>query len=81
MNGTAGTDPNGILAVQGADSLAGPWTDLACSIDGTAFTPLVAGVVITEGSGTTRSVEVRDAYALTDAAHPRRFLRLRVSTP
>ena len=77
--GTANTDLT--LTAQGADSLAGPWTDLARSNGGAAFAPLVAGVVITEGSGTIRSVEVRDAYVITDPAHPRRFLRLRVSTP
>ena len=76
---TANTDLT--LAVQGADSLAGPWTDLARSNGGAAFAPLVAGVAITEGSGTIRSAEVRDAYAITDPAHPRRFLRLRVSSP
>ena len=76
---TANTDLT--LAVQGADSPAGPWTDFARSTVGATFAPLVAGVVITEGSGTIRSVEVRDAYTLTDAVHPRRFLRLRVIWP
>ncbi len=70
------------LAVQGADSLAGPWTDLARSIGGAAFTVITSGATAAEsGTGTTRAVEVRHAYAITDPAHPRQFLRLRISSP
>ncbi len=70
------------MTVQGCDSLSGPWTDLAQSTAGAAFTALVGGVTLTEtGSGATRNVEVRDLYLLTDPAHPRRFLRLEVTGP
>ena len=68
------------LSVQGADSLSGPWTDLAESVNGNVMTLLAAGAVVTEtGTGATRNVEVRDAFTLGQASHPRRFLRLKVS--
>jgi hypothetical protein len=69
------------MTVQAADSLAGPWAGLARSTAGGAFTGLVAGVGITEGTGAVRSVQVRDLNAVTNAAYPRRFLRLIVSRP
>jgi autotransporter-associated beta strand protein len=70
------------LTVQAGDSLAGPWTNLARSSSGAAFTALVGGVGITEsGAGATRNVEVRDPFLITDPAHPRRFLRLSVTRP
>ncbi len=65
------------LTAQGGDAPAGPWTDLATSVNGAAFTAQ-AGSVTETGTGATRTVQVRDQYLLTDAAHPRRFLRLRV---
>lgn len=65
------------MTVQGADTLAGPWTDLATSVNGTAFVPL-AGSVTENGSGATRSVQASDQYLVTDPAHPRRFIRVRV---
>jgi len=70
------------LTVEGADSMAGPWTDLASSGGGSPMTALVGGVIITEtGTGATRTVEVRDPHLLTDPAHPRRFMRLEVTRP
>jgi hypothetical protein len=67
------------LTVQGADSAAGPWTDLARSTAGAPTSALLGGVTVTEtGTGATRSVEVRDLYLLTDPTHPRRFLRVEV---
>jgi hypothetical protein len=70
------------ITVQGSDELTGPWTDLARSISGTAFSPLAGGVTVLEtGTGPTRNVEVRDSYLLTEPAHPRRFLRLDVTRP
>ena len=78
--GTANTELT--LTVQGADSIAGQWTDLARSAGGAAFASLVAGVVVNEsGAGTLRTVEVRDVFLMADPVHPRRFLRLRVSNP
>ena len=68
------------LTVRGADSPAGPWTDLARSANGTATAPLLGGVTVTESpSGAVRSVEVRDLYLTSDPVHPRRFLRLQIS--
>jgi autotransporter-associated beta strand protein len=70
------------LTVQAGDSLAGPWTNLARSSSGAAFTGLVGGVGITEsGTGATRNVEIRDPFLITDPARPRRFLRLSVTRP
>ena len=66
------------LTVQAADALAGPWTDLAQSTGGGAFSVLAAGATVNEtGTGATRSVQVRDLYSTGDPAHPRRFLRVR----
>lgn len=70
------------LTVQAADSLAGPWTNLARSTNGAAFTVLVSGATVNEtGSGDTRSVTVCDVYQVTDPAHPKRFMRLEVTGP
>lgn len=70
------------LTVQASGSLDGPWTDLARSAAGSPFTALVGGVTVTEsGAGATRNVTVRDLYLMSDAAHPRRFLRLSASRP
>ena len=70
------------ITVQGADNLAGPWTDLAASVNGTATAPLLAGVTVMEtGSGATRSVEVRDLYLIGDPLHPRRSMRVQVTKP
>ena len=41
--------------------------------------PLISGVVVAEtGGGGVENVEVRDAFALGDPEHPRRFIRLLV---
>ena len=70
------------ITVQGADNLAGPWTDLAASVNGAATAPLLAGVTVIEtGSGATRSVEVRDLYLTSDPLHPRRSMRVQVTRP
>jgi autotransporter-associated beta strand protein len=67
------------LTVRGADSVLGPWTDLAQSVGGAPLVPLVAGVGVAEsGSAATPTVEVRDLFLVTDPAHPRRFLQLHV---
>ena len=74
---TANTDLT--LTVQAADTPAGPWTDLARSTGGAAFSVLAAGATATEtGSGTIRVVEVRDIFTTSDPAHPRRFLRMQL---
>jgi autotransporter-associated beta strand protein len=68
-----------ILTVQAAASPAGPWTGLAVSSGGGAFTALVPGTDITEtGDGELRALVVRDLYLRSDPAHPRRFMRLQV---
>ena len=69
------------IVVQGADNAAGPWTDLAASVNGGATAPLV-GVTVTEtGAGATRSVEVRDLYLMNNPAHPTRFMKVQVTKP
>ena len=67
-----------ILArIQGADSLSGPWTDLAESTAAASFSPLIAGATVNEKSaGPTRAVTFTDLYLATDLAHPLRFFRL-----
>lgn len=68
------------LTVQVADSLTGPWLNLAQSINGAPFSALVSGAVVTEsGSGPTRLVSVRDIYQVNDPAHPKRFMVLSVT--
>lgn len=65
--------------VQGADSASGPWTDLARSTNGGAFSALVGGVPISEtGTGVIRTMQVGDQYLVGDPLHPTRFLRLQV---
>jgi hypothetical protein len=69
------------LIVQGSDDL-NTWTNLARSVGGVSFTPLVSGVTIHEtGAGMVRTVEVRDRYSIGDPARPRRFLRLVAEIP
>ncbi|MEQ1858907.1 MAG: M60 family metallopeptidase [Chthoniobacteraceae bacterium] len=68
--------------VQGADSPAGPWADLARSMSGGAFGALLGGVGVSEsGAGLVRNVEVGDLFSIGDPAHPNRFLRLLITTP
>lgn len=70
------------IVVQAADTAAGPWTDLASSVNGAPMTALIGEATVTEtGAGATRTVDVRDLYLLTDPAHPRRFMRLDVTRP
>ncbi len=70
------------LTVQAADTLTGPWLDLARSTAGNPFAPITAGTTILETTtGPLRSVEVRDVYLLADPAHPRRFMRLQLTQP
>ena len=67
------------VTIQGADSLAGPWTDLARSTGAAPFAALVAGPSVSEtGSGATRTVEMQDLYLVTDSAHPTRYFRLSI---
>jgi len=71
------------IVVQASDTLAANgWTDLASSINGAAITALIGGVTVMEtGSGSARTVQVRDLYSVNDPAHPRRFMRLKVTSP
>jgi hypothetical protein len=72
---TSATDA--LVKIQAAESPAGPWTDLAQSSGGTAFSPIVGGATVSEsGSGQTRAVEFNDLYLTTDPAYPKRFFRL-----
>ena len=68
------------LTVQASDSPAA-WTDLARSTAGAPFVLLAPGATATEtGTGNTRQVTVTDLYPVTDPAHPRRFMRLKITT-
>lgn len=75
---TAATDVT--LSVLGTDNLiAGPWTELARSTGGAAFTVIASGATVSEsGTGSARSVQVGDVYLTNDHAHPKRFLKLQV---
>ena len=67
------------LTVQASDSLA-TWTDLAQSTAGAPFVVLVSGATAAEtGTGNMRQVTATDVYAVTDAAHPQRFMRLKIT--
>ena len=72
---TSKTDIN--IIAQGADEAGGPWSTLAQSTSGSAFTPVAAGATASEaGTGTARTVQVGDSYTLPDNNHPKRFLRV-----
>ena len=71
-----------IMSVQAADSPSGPWTNLAQSVNGAAFSSLVSGTSLQEtGTGNVRTVTAGDLYQMTDPSHPRRFMRLQVAGP
>jgi len=68
------------ITVQAADDLNGSWTDLASSVNGGGFSLSTPGATVLEtGTGNTRAVTVTDLYPTTDPAHPKRFLRMKVS--
>lgn len=67
------------LSVIAADSLTGPWTGIARSTNGAAFTAIAPGALVSEtGAGSVRNVESTDIVLITDPAHPKRFMRLKV---
>ncbi len=67
------------LMVTAADMPAGPWIELARSTLGGPFAAMVIDAVVEEsGEDDERTVIVRDAFVIGDAAHPQRFLRLEV---
>jgi hypothetical protein len=62
-----------------ADTLTGPWTEIARSTNGTPFTAIAPGALVNEtGAGTVKNVESTDIILITDPAHPKRFMRLEV---
>ena len=64
------------LIVQGSNSPAGPWATLATSTNGASFTG--AGYVNeTNGSGSLKTVEIRDTINMSAA--PSRFMRISVT--
>jgi hypothetical protein len=74
--------PDLTLKVQAADSLSGPWTDLAQSAAGATFSVVTPGAVVSEMLiGDIRQITVTDLYSTTDPAHAARFIRLQVFTP
>ncbi len=77
---TAATDL--ILTVQADDDLSGPWTDVAVSAGGSAFSASLPGITVIEtDTSAVRMVEIRDSVTWLDPLHQRRFLRLRASKP
>lgn len=67
------------MFVQSSESPEGPWTEIARSVNGDAFTPLVVGCEVFEtGEENIRSVEIRDSHPTSDPTHPRGFLRVGV---
>ena len=81
INLTRTLDRNDItLTAQAADSLNGPWSNLARSINGNPFTLLDPGATVSEtGTGNERRVTLSDVYPVNGPAHPLRFLRLEVT--
>ena len=77
------TDRSGLtLTVQGADSAAGPWADLASSTNGTAFVAILPYVTVAEtGTGGSRAVTITDIFQVGTPIPTNRFMRLRVSAP
>jgi RHS repeat-associated protein len=68
------------MTIQACDSVGGDWSDLATSVNGSAFAPATGGVSISEsGTGNARNVTVCDVYPLNDPAHPQRYMRLKVT--
>jgi hypothetical protein len=54
-----------------ADSLTGPWSEIARSSNGAAFTVIAPGALVREsGTGSVRNVETTDMVLITDPAHP-----------
>lgn len=70
------------LTVQANDVLTDTWTDLAQSVSGAAFALIHGSATISEsGTGNARALTVGDLFQVTDPAHPRRFMRLKVTAP
>ncbi|BCU79353.1 hypothetical protein llg_40680 [Luteolibacter sp. LG18] len=69
-----------VLSVVAADTPTGPWTAVARSTNGAAFSVLAVGATVQEqGSTPLKAVQAEDIYLVPDASHPRRFMRLEVS--
>lgn len=74
---TAATDLT--ISVIAADSLTGPWEEIARSTNGAAFTAIAPGALVNEsGAGSVRNVEATDIVLITDPAHPKRFMRVEI---
>lgn len=72
---TAATDLT--LSVIAADTLTGPWTEIARSTNGAAFAAIAPGALASEsGTGTIRNAQCTDIVLTTDPAHPKRFMRV-----
>ncbi|MEZ0388745.1 MAG: Ig-like domain-containing protein, partial [Verrucomicrobium sp.] len=81
---TAATDL--VMTVQASDDLGNNWVDLARSEGGGGFVALVQGVTVVEEAvlglaGGVVGVKVSDSVLISDPAHPRRFMRVRVGLP
>ena len=70
------------LSVEAASAVGGSWTTLARSTGGNPFVVLEAGASVTDpGTGNARAVTVTDLYLVDDPAHPKRFMRMQVTSP
>jgi fibronectin-binding autotransporter adhesin len=68
-----------ILTVQASEDLT-TWSDIASSTSGNPFTALISGLTLTETpNGAFQSIQLTDPALTTDAAHPKRFLRVQVT--
>ena len=68
------------ITVQAADNLTGLWTDLAGNMNGAGFNIITPGASVLEtGTGNTRAVTISDLYPITNPAHPKRFMRVKVT--
>ena len=68
------------LRVQAADSLQGPWENLAESVSGNPFVAQVTGTnVVESGTGSTRAVTVSDKAPMGMSVKGMRFMRVEVT--
>jgi hypothetical protein len=67
------------IHVQAADDLAGPWTTLATSTSGGAFSMVTAGTTIVNTPvANAVTTSVCDVFPVNDPVHKRRFMRIEV---
>ena len=80
INFTRNTEATDVTAsVMAADDMTSSWSEIARSVNGSAFVAIAPGASVNEsGSGSIKSVQATDIYLITDPVHPKRFMRLEV---